>query len=177
MCFCCANARWSGGQQSKLLHFCLVLILLYVPAVLVQVCAESTSHHVLLTGSAPVSHHNMPRRQMALRLPPHILNSQSRDLLLYSRQPGLTLSKDKDAETALSFMFFVFLLSLGGRDKQLFVGKLAHSPRMCAVTVRMMLCWRNRARCTIQEQEVPKKTQLVITGGFMSDIFMSYSEA
>ncbi len=141
-----------------------------IPAVLTQVCAESASHHVLLTGSTPASRHNMPRRQMALRLPPHILNSQSRDLMLYSRQPGLTLSKDKDAESALSFMFFVFLLSLGGRDKQLFVGKLAHSPRMCVVTVRRMLCWRNRARCTIQEQEVPKKTQLVITGGFMSDI-------
>ncbi len=79
-----------------------------IPAVLTQVCAESASHHVFLTGSTPASRHNMPRRQMALRLPPHILNSQSRDLLLYSRQPGLTLSKDKDAETALSFMFFVF---------------------------------------------------------------------
>ncbi|KAK2874282.1 hypothetical protein Q8A67_021435 [Cirrhinus molitorella] len=108
-------------------------LLLYIPAVLTQVCAESASQHVLHTGSAPASRHNLPRRQMALRLPPHILNSQSRDLLLYSRQPGLTLSKDKDAETALSFMFFAFPLSPGGKDKQLFVGKLAHTPPMCAV--------------------------------------------
>ncbi|XDV51654.1 hypothetical protein PO909_020496 [Leuciscus waleckii] len=131
------------------------------------VCADSASHHVLYPGSAPASLHMMPRRQMALRLPKRASSIPSSGIC---RQPGLTLSKDKDAETALSFMFFVSPLFPGGRDKQLFVGTLA--PPMCAV------------RCCVQEVErwaqfksKMYKSQLVITGGFLSDIFMYYSEA
>lgn len=122
-----------------------------LPAVLTQVCADTASHHVLHPGSAPASRHNVPRGQMALRLPRRASSIPSPGIC---RQPGLTLSKDKDAETALSFMFFVSPLFPGGRDKQLFVGTLAHTPPKCAVRC----CSRNRARCAIQEQDVQKPT-------------------
>lgn len=137
-------------------------------AVLTQVCADFASHHVLHPGSAPASHHNMPCGQMALRLPKRASSIPSQGIC---RQPGLTLSKDKDAETALSFMFFVSPLFPGGRDKQLFVGTLAHTPPMCAVRDVVQEIERG-----VQVKSKMYKTQLVITGGFMSDIFMSYSE-